>query len=94
MCPLCPRKRSIWRGLSWGRGVSHTDVNALVRKELYQLPPMETPLPVSKDAPDEEPMEEKAHLVQVGTPLRSMNLKRQANTARLFRRALRVVADA
>jgi hypothetical protein len=79
MCPLCPRDRSIWRGLSWGRGVSYTDVNALVRKELDQLPPMETPLPVSKDAPHEESMEEKGPLVQVGTPLRSMNLKRQAN---------------
>jgi len=49
MCPLCPRNRSIWRGLSWGRGVSYMDVNALVRKELYQLPPMETPLPVSPE---------------------------------------------
>jgi len=79
MCPLCSRKWSIWGGLSWGRGVSHPDLNALVRKELSQLPPMETPLPVSKDALDEEPMEEKVHLVQVGTPLRSMNLKRQAD---------------
>ena len=31
-------------------------------------------------APDKEPMEEKVPLVQVETPLRSMNWKRQANT--------------
>ena len=80
MCPLCSRKWSIWRGLRWGRGVSHTDLNALVRKELDQLPPMETPLPVSKDALDEDPLEEKVHLLQVGTPLRAMNWKRQADT--------------
>jgi len=44
-----------------------------LRKELDHLPPMETPLPVSQDALDEELMEEKVHLLQVGTPLRAMN---------------------
>ena len=78
MCPLCPRKRSSRRGLSWWRGVSHSDVNALVRKELHQLSPMGATLPVSKDVPDEEPMEVRVPLVQVGTHLRSRNWKRQA----------------
>ena len=44
-------------------------------------------------APDEDPMERKVLLMEVGTPLRSMTVKREANTPRLFRRALLVVAD-
>ncbi len=47
MCPLCTGKRSSRRGLSrWGC-FSQSDVDALVMKELHQLPPMGAPLPVS-----------------------------------------------
>jgi hypothetical protein len=49
MGSLGPRKRVIWRGRSWGRGLSPADVNALVGKELDQLAPMETPRPVSPE---------------------------------------------
>lgn len=47
MCPLCPGKRSGWRGLSrWGR-FSWSDVNTLIPKELHQLPAMGATRPVT-----------------------------------------------
>lgn len=45
--PLCPSQRLSRRGLSRWRGGSHTDVNALVRKELDHLPPLGATRPVS-----------------------------------------------
>ncbi len=79
MCPLCPRKRASRWGLSQWRGVSYSDVNALMSKELHQLPPMEATLPVSKDAQHEEPVWVRIPLMRVRTHLRTMNWKRQAN---------------
>ena len=49
VCPLCPRKRSRWWGLSRWRGISPSDVNALATKELDQHPPMGATLPVSPE---------------------------------------------
>jgi len=54
----------------------------LVTKQFHQLAPMEAPLPISKDAPDEKPMEVKGPLGQVGTHLKSVHVKRQANRRR------------
>ena len=43
----------------------------LVTKKFHQLAPMGASLPISKDAPDEKPMEVKGPLGQVGTHLKS-----------------------
>jgi hypothetical protein len=49
VCSLCTRKRSSWRGLRRWRGVNYADVNALVTKELHQLPPMGATRPISPE---------------------------------------------
>jgi hypothetical protein len=55
------------------------DIDSLMAKELYQLPPMEAALPVSKDAQDEDLVAMQVSLRPVGTHLRSMHGKRAAN---------------
>ena len=60
-----------------------------------------TSLPLSDESiaaslpkvPDEEPMEGEIPLIQERTHLRPRNVKGEANRRRLFRRALKVVAD-
>ncbi len=62
-------------------------------KELYQLPAMGAPLPVSKDAPDEEPLEVKVPLMLVGDSLAIDEGEEAGQYTTLTRRALMVVAD-
>ena len=64
-------KRSNWVGLNRCRWFSQSDIDMLVTKKFHQLAPMGASLPISKDAPDEKPMEVKGPLGQVGTHLKS-----------------------
>ena len=62
-------KRSNWVGLNRCRWFSQSDIDMLVTKKFHQLAPMGASLPISKDAPDEKPMEVKGPLGAGGDSL-------------------------